>query len=85
MKKNALKYVVILLVFLIGISIGDLRKKNTEITESDPAKEELILSLQEMDENFFVKASKGVEKAIRYIFYIVFEFSSNIIKFVFGM
>lgn len=85
MKKYGVKYLVLAMVFIIGISIGDLRKDVVGDIKDDPVRDELILSLEDMNENFFVRLAKLMEKGIKYIFYLVFMVFGKVVKLIFGM
>ena len=85
MKTNVMKYIIFILIFIVGMSIGDLRKDNQDVINEDPSKNELLISLESMEENIIVKLAKFFEKSIRYVFYIIFIFVGRIVKLIFGM
>jgi len=89
MKKNLGKYLVIILIFIVGISLGSLTSSSDgnndpEIEVRPPSDEEWII-IEEIEGNLFTRIAQGTERSINRVFAHLFRILHNLISFVFGM
>ncbi|MCL2522118.1 MAG: hypothetical protein FWE36_04580 [Erysipelotrichales bacterium] len=89
MKKNLGKYIVIILIFVVGISLGSLTSSsespNNPDTEERPPSDEDWIIIEEIEGNLFTRIAQGTERAINRLFSHLFRIIHNLISLVFGM
>ncbi len=82
MNRKLINYLLIIVIFFIGISLGQPNKK--EVVDVDE-ETEIVFDIEQLENNFIISVSKELESLFSGIFSLVFEIIGGGIKLIIGL